>query len=220
MSKWQKPHIFVPCGEHADDRLIVFCHGYGGAGISFDPLRSRWWQLLPDSYFAAPNGPFRDAGGQGWAWMPASMPFEQSIVAARRRFDAILSQLLVEHNVLGRLDRVALVGFSQGANIILDAVITGRWQVGAVMAYAGRVLEPPKRLPLLQNRIFLVHGLLDRVVSYEESEVTSHILKRAGANVRVEIMKNLGHGINEEAAEAGGRFLSSISADRPQSPSR
>lgn len=110
----------------------------------------------------------------------------------------------------GDPSRVALVGFSLGASVILDAVITGRWHVAAAVIYAGRILEPPKKLVQLKSDVCVLHGRLDGVVDYRESVATSRLLQRAGASVDFRLLEALGHGLDEQSVEIGGAFLSRI----------
>ena len=54
-----------------------------------------------------------------------------SDAAARGALDDLLMRQLDLYGFAHRLDRVALVGFSQGATMVFDAIASGRWPVAA-----------------------------------------------------------------------------------------
>ncbi|MDT8870818.1 hypothetical protein RAA17_05855 [Komagataeibacter rhaeticus] len=61
-------------------------------------------------------------------------------------FDDTLQSCISEAGFENRLDRVVLVGFSQGSIMALDAAISGRWPVAGVAAFSGRLASPPSML--------------------------------------------------------------------------
>ena len=66
-------------------------------------------------------------GGRAITFFPvAHVPADEArVAAARAPFDALLAGIVAEHGLTDALDRVALVGFSQGSIMALDAVATG-----------------------------------------------------------------------------------------------
>ena len=107
----------------------------------------------------------------------------------------------------GRLDHVAFFGFSQGAIMSLDAIATGRWPVGAVVAASGRLALPPGLMAAPKTPVLLLHGERDDVVPVEETVRANHILKSAGFAVDARVYPNLGHSISPEGVQAAGEFL-------------
>jgi phospholipase/carboxylesterase len=196
--------------------LIIFLHGVGSRGTDLAALGHHWVGRLPGATFASPDGPEPfDQGGAGRQWFSVSgvTPANRAgrIVAARANFDRVISAAVEEHGFTGRLDRVALAGFSQGSIMALDAVVSGRWPVGAVLAFAGRLASPEPFAPAQGNtRILLVHGTADPVMPFAEATEAERRLSQSGRDVRVQSVAGLGHSISREAADAGVSFLAGV----------
>ncbi len=155
------------------DRLVILLHGVGAHGSSMawlaDPLG-----LASGIAVAAPDAPFAfDAAPQGpgrqWFSVTGVTAANRAarVAAARAPFDALLAGIVAEHGLTDALDRVALVGFSQGSIMALDAVATGRWPVGLLVAFSGRFVGPapasPPKTPTL-----IAHGTADTAIPVAE----------------------------------------------------
>jgi len=203
----------------ANDSLVVFLHGVGASGADLAPLAEPLSAFLPSAAFAAPDAPARfDGGGPGRQWFSVAGVGadnrQQRVEQAREGFDRVVSAALAERGFAGRLDRVALFGFSQGAIMALDAVASGRWPVAAVVAAAGRLPGAADPLPAAAaTPALLLHGEADAVVPAEESRRAATRLKAAGFMVETRFFARLGHSISGEGVEAAGAFLA-----RPLTP--
>ncbi|QCR38487.1 alpha/beta hydrolase [Nissabacter sp. SGAir0207] len=194
--------------------LVIFLHGVGSRGSDLAILASFWQRILPAARFALPDAPFPfDGGGNGFQWFsingvtPENRPAR--LAAARESFDAALSAIVSQHGFTDRLDRVALVGFSQGSIMALDAVASGRWPVAAVVAFSGRLASPPPFTPT-DSPLLLIHGTADAVIPWQESERASEALKAAGMAVQTHFLPGVGHTIDEEGAARAGKFLAEV----------
>jgi len=197
----------------SNDSLVVFLHGVGASGADLAPLAEPLSAFLPSTAFAAPDAPERRPGGgplRDW-FSVAGVSADnrrQRVEQAREGFDRVLSATLAERGFAGRLDRVALFGFSQGAIMALDAIASGRWPVAAVVAASGRLpgaVEP--RPAAAATSVLLLHGEFDTVVPAEESRQAAPRLKAAGFAVEARFFPRLGHSISGEGVEAAGIFL-------------
>lgn len=193
------------------DSLVIFLHGVGGDGASLAPLGQLWADTLPDAKFEAPDGAFRfDQGGNGRQWFSVSgvTPANRGerIVAARPALDAVLTGLIADHGLSNRLDRVALVGFSQGAIMALDIVVSGRLPVGAVVGFAGRLASPQPWSPSA-TPVLLVHGSDDAMIPAWEGQAAAASLREAGAPVEWLSIKGARHEVPHAGAAAAGQFL-------------
>lgn len=193
------------------DALVVFLHGVGSSGASLAPLGRVWADVLPGAAFAAPDAPFSfDQGGAGRQWFsvagvtPANRA--ERIVAARPALDSLLEGLIAGHGLSDRLERVALVGFSQGTIMALDAVVSGRWRVGAVVGFSGRLASPKPWLPTT-TPVLLVHGTADAMIPSIESQNAAAALAELGAPVETVWVEGGGHELQADGAAAAGRFL-------------
>ena len=109
-----------------NDCLVVFLHGVGASGADLARLAEPLSAFLPTAAFAAPDAPGRfDGGGPGRQWFSvagiSADNRQQRVGEARAAFDRVVSAALAERGFSGRLDRVAMFGFSQGAIMALDA---------------------------------------------------------------------------------------------------
>jgi phospholipase/carboxylesterase len=212
-------------GSSLAKSLVVLLHGVGSRGADLLPLAQGWLQSLPGSVLAAPDGPFPfDGGGSGRQWFSISGVTEtnrpQRIAEARPTFDAVLRSAIDQHGLTDHLDRVALVGFSQGSIMALDAIASGRWPVGAVVAYSGRLASPQPYSPAGSPRILAVHGAADPVIPVENSIEAVTSLRELGFEADIHVLPGVGHTITAEGAGLGGKFLTSVLGrrKRPTNP--
>lgn len=192
--------------------LVIFLHGVGSRGADLSPLASALAPHIPGAAFAAPDAPSPfDGGGMGRQWFSVRGVTEgnrpQRIADARTPFDATLDDIVGEHGLSGRLDRVALVGFSQGAIMALDALATGRWPVGAIVAFSGRLASLAPLVPPGVTRTMLIHGEADSVIAARESMEAERLLRQAGADVDLRLLPGLAHAISPEGASLAADFL-------------
>lgn len=199
------------------DSLVVFLHGVGSRGASMLPLATQWAALLPGTDFAAPDGPaVFDGDGAGRQWFSVDGVSDanrsQRIEAARAGFDETLRKAVDRHGLLDRLDKVALVGFSQGSIMALDAIASGRWPVAGVVAYSGRLASPPPLTPCKSTRVLLVHGADDQVIAARHSTEAAATLGRLGLDAQSHILPLTAHTISTEGAQLGGKFVAAVLA--------
>ncbi|MDH7786530.1 phospholipase/carboxylesterase [Ochrobactrum sp. 19YEA23] len=195
--------------------LVIFLHGVGSRGGDLASLGEFWADALPGAAFAAPDAPFAfDQGGSGHQWFSVSGVTSanrpQRIVEARAVFDETLTRIIAEHGFADKLDRVALVGFSQGAIMSLDALVSGRWPIAAVVAFSGRLASPEPFTPTLATQALLVHGSIDTVIPASESEGANARLVGIGVNSTCHILRGVGHTISSEGAVMAATFLRSV----------
>lgn len=191
--------------------LVILLHGVGSNGQDLAPLGASWRSLLPHSAFESPDAPSPFDHGPGYQWFSvdgvtvANRPAR--VEASRETFDRILEALIARHGLAGDLERVALVGFSQGAIMALDAVSTGRWSVGAVVSLSGRLASPEPPVAGIRTPILLVHGATDPVIPASETTAAERALSGAGAAVQAQVFPGVGHTITADIAARAGAFL-------------
>lgn len=185
----------------AQGNLIIFFHGIGASGAQLMPLATSWRSTLTDSRFAAPDAPFTHWRGHQWFRIDGNPLAPENIRSARDGFDQTVSKIICEEGFGATHDRIAFVGVSQGAIVALDAVASGRWQVGALVSFAG--LLPPMRISPKSNKtpILLLHGKDDRTIPAVASTTAGNQLGAAGFHVETEILPAVGHTISPGGAE-------------------
>ena len=188
--------------------LIVFLNGIGASGQQLAPLASSWSARLPTAVFATPDAPYRNGyGGHLWFKVDGMQLDPGRIREARAGFDRKIRDVITQEGFENRLHDVAFVGVSQGAIMALDGVASGRWSVGAVVAFSG--LVPPTSILPESNRtpVLLVHGADDRTIRSVASTMAAGQLRAAGFSVQLEIEPGVGHTISMSGADTAARFL-------------
>lgn len=189
-------------------RLVILLHGVGAHGSSIAWLADHLG-LPAGTAVAAPDAPFAfDAApeGPGRQWFSvtgvtaANRPAR--VEAARGPFDAVLSGIIVAHGLSDALDRVALVGFSQGSIMALDAVATGRWPVGLLVAFSGRFVGAA---PAVQPKtpILIAHGTADSAIPVDEAYHAQQALP--GAEMVIE--PGIGHAPGPQGVAQARRMV-------------
>lgn len=192
-------------------KLVIGLHGVGSNGANLAPLGSFLRQSASDIDFESPDAPFGFGHGPGRQWFSIDGVTEanrpQRVVEARAAFDAVISDIIARHALGSNLDRVALVGFSQGSIMALDAVASGRWPVAAVVAFSGRLASPEPLAPSTNTQLSLIHGTADHIMPFSESEKAKAALDKAGLTTELHTLPGVGHTISQDGAAIAARFL-------------
>lgn len=197
--------------------LVLLLHGVGSRGPGIRPVADEIETLMPGVTVATPDAPFRfDGGDPGRQWFSISDISDANrsarIEAARAAYDEVLTREIERHGFAGRPDRVAIVGFSQGTIMTLDAVADGRWSPAAFVGIAGRLATAPRPGIAATTPVLLIHGTADAIVPVERSTEAAAALSASGFAVRLETIPGLGHSISQGVVEKTVAFLSAALA--------
>ncbi len=176
------------------------------------PLCEALQPILPHARFVAPDAPepfHGAASGRQWFSIVGVSDANRAgrVEKARAGFDHVVAREIERAGFAGRLDRVALFGFSQGAILSLDALLEGRFPVAAVVAASGRLATMPGPKPAVTTSVLLLHGDRDQVVPPAETVRAKEALSQAGFSVEAHLYPGLGHSISPEGLATAGRFL-------------
>jgi phospholipase/carboxylesterase len=204
------PH-WGSASKHTPRQLVVICHGLGADGHDLIDLAPSWGHALPDAVFAAPDAPFPHDSGFGRQWWSVADRTPSVMAAGVRRAAPYLDRFI--DTELARLalpaDAYALVGFSQGAMMVLFAGLRRAVPPRAILAYSGALLAPETLTTEMVHRVpvLLVHGEIDDVVPSERSRDAERSLRQAGVPVESVFVPGLAHGIDETGISIGALFL-------------
>lgn len=192
--------------------LVILLHGVGSNGADLAALGEVMAPALPGIAFASPDAPLPfDGGGMGRQWFSvAGVTVENRparVAAARPGLDAILHSLIAEAGFANRLDKVVLLGFSQGSIMAFDAMASGRWPVGGIVAFAGRLATPAPLAPALETPVLIINGDADRVMPVAEADDAERRLTALGVKVEVLIEPGIGHQVGREGLARAVGFI-------------
>ncbi len=191
----------------AAEQLVVLLHGVGANGQDLIDLAPSWAPALPHAAFVAFDAPEPYDGapfGRQWFSLADRMP-ATILAGARRARPVLLEAIGAELARLGLpAERVAVMGFSQGAMMALFAGLQRDPAPACVLAYSGALLpvESANGAPVL-----LVHGEADEVVPWQLGRDAERGLRALGVPVESLWCPGLGHGIDAAGLSAGGLFL-------------
>lgn len=207
---------FGPANGQAPDALVVLVHGFGADGNDLIDLAALWAEALPGALFVAPHAPEPcDGIPFGRQWFPLWDRSATQLAAGVAGAAAALGQFVATEAVRLALphDRIALMGFSQGAMTVLEAGLRGAVpEPACILAYSGGMLGTEDLAARLAAKpaVLLVHGEADDVVPVGASRMAEAALTAAGVPVRALYRPGLGHGLDEVGLAAGAEVLRGV----------
>lgn len=213
-----KTHNLSPASGLKPDSIVVLIHGYGANGEDLLSLGKSWSALLPNTLFVAPDGPTKsevNISGNQWFSLEDWDPDQQltkdnisrmmgEIQELTPSFNQYLDELLQTHGLPP--EKLALVGFSQGAMLALHIGLH-RPLCAGVLAYSGAFLEDLKEAKVAHPPVLLIHGADDQVLFPVFSQIAKGRLESLGTSVTLSILPDLDHSIDGRGLGMGGAFL-------------
>jgi predicted esterase len=184
-----------------DARLVaILVHG---RGASADDILALAGELnVPDVAYVAPQ-----AAGQTWYPFSFLAAIEQNEPGITSGLD-VLKRLVDEAETHGiGSDRVALLGFSQGACLSLEFAARYARRFAAVAGLSGGLIGPPgtPRVyggSLAGTPVFLGCSDVDPHIPLERVRESARVLRGMGAEVDERIYPRMGHTINRDELDA------------------
>ncbi len=205
--------------------LIIMFHGYGANRFDLISLAPALSRSLPDVAFVSPDG-FNPCMGLGatdasreWFSLPSNLDDlsdkhknyldEQLELIASKTKEFIDSQ--AERFNLS-LNRVVLLGFSQGAMVALYASLRAKDSFAGVVSFSGMIGHSNELSLQLSSRppVALIHGSLDEVIDKKHFFTAKETLLSNGCEVSSLLRADLGHSIDEFSINFASDFLKAI----------
>ena len=201
----------------AVNSLVVLLHGLGSSSDDLYPLGQLWQSALSDTAFIAVDAPDAydmapaDFGGRQWfSMIDSALP---KMLAGAEQAAPILHQFLDQQLAEFGLseNKLALMGFSQGAMMALHVGLRRNSTPAAILAYSGLLLVSEKTTSEISSRpaVFLAHGTSDPVVPFSGMGAAATMLAACSIKVNSHASPGVGHTIDQAAIIAGGAFLKS-----------
>lgn len=190
----------------APAQLFILLHGVGASADDLVPLAKVLRQSFPQAALLLPDG---------------FEPFDAAPTAAGRQWFSIAG--VTDENRAGRVQAVvpvlvdwvrghqerlgvgpaatALVGFSQGSIVSLEAAVAAPDLVGRVLAFSGRFAQLPDAVPPLTTFHFF-HGGQDPVIPAQLSTAAfEHVAALDGGDATLDIADEVGHTLHPALLE-------------------
>jgi len=171
-----------PSGK-SPHRLLLMLHGLTGdessTGVFGERMPEQYWLVAPRGIFASPLGGYSwllEQGG-GWPWVDDFRP----------AMDALWEFLIPENFPGADLEKLDLMGFSQGAALAYALAFLYPQRVRSLAGLAGFLPEGcealARNLPLKGKSVYVAHGKVDKQVPVEKGQEGVRILQEAGGEV-------------------------------------
>jgi phospholipase/carboxylesterase len=182
-------------------QLVLLFHGLGADAADLGPVGERLAVEYPQALVVSLRAPYPCDFGFGYQW------FSTVDVDDARRIERIRAEMPGFAQTVRRWqleaalgpEATVLIGFSQGAMMVLEAVsYAGDAAIaGRVVALSGRYARLPDEAPA-GTTLFLLHGKADDVVHYGYTVEAARHLVNLGADVVADILPFVGHTIDDE----------------------
>ncbi len=187
---------------------VILLHGRGASAASI-------MTLVPE--LATPGLAFLAPQATNGSWYPFSflMPLERNepfLSAALATVGELLAQLAAAGIPA---ERVALLGFSQGACLASEFVARNARRYGGLIAFSGGLIGPdgtPRDYPgnLAGTPVFLGCSDFDSHIPQARVRETEEVLRRLGGAVTTRLYPAMGHTVNADEIVQARAILAGI----------
>ncbi len=194
-------HFVVQSPDHPAKQLLLLFHGVGDNPANMAQIGSWFAPLFPDALVVSVGG-VEPCGPNGRQWFSVQGVTEEN---RQERVDAIMPTFVgtvrywQQQSGVGA-NATALIGFSQGAIMALESVKAEAGLASRVIAFNGRYATLPERATT-ETTIHLIHGGEDRVIELSHAVAGQEALIRAGGDVTLDIVDDLGHAIDDRSIQ-------------------
>ena len=193
-------------------QIIVLCHGYGGDGKDISSLAIGWQRFLPDAIFLCPNAPeICSINPNGYEWFDLSSEkkeiiFEKSLIA-EKKLNNFLDEVLDDFQLSS--SNLALVGFSQGCMISIQAAFKIKKKISCLIGYSGKVINKEHLSSNIISKpaTYLMHGQNDTIVPPTHLLEAKEFFTKVGLKIKTKMFNNCEHRIPVEGSSIGLEFL-------------
>ena len=172
------------------EQLVLLFHGQGETSQAMRPFGERLARQFPNAFVVSVAAPEPADDGAGSRRGLADANPAAQVSAALPAF----LHTVADWQAVSGLGPVAtaLIGFSRGAIMALEATRSGTACAGRVVAIAGCFMELPERAAVATT-LHLFHGKQDEVIPYRHTvEAVQHLLG-LGGDATADVLPFIGH---------------------------
>lgn len=189
-------------------RLILLFHGVGDTAAGMAQIGRYFAAALPQAMVVSIGGPFSTGYGDGRQWFSVQGVTEENrlsrIEANLPRFVATVRHWQEQSGI--RAEDTALVGFSQGSIMSLEALKSTSSLAGHIIAFSGRFAVLPEAA-FADVVVHLIHGEADGVIVVGHAHAAAQRFQEQGTSFTLDIAPAVGHGIDEQMLKQAVSYL-------------
>jgi predicted esterase len=200
-------HAGTPLNEAR--AAVILLHGRGDSSQGILGLSQEFDQ--PGLAFLAPQA-------QNNTWYP-----HRFLEPTERNEPYLSSAIVTVNNLIEEcqkhlpLERIALLGFSQGACLSLEVAARHGSKFGAVIGFSGGLIGESLEFGTYKNLqhspIFLGCSDVDSHIPKARVEESAAMLERLNANLTMRLYPNFGHAINRDELDHAQRLMTALVSD-------
>lgn len=207
------PAIQFTSQNSTPEALILMFHGVGASPESLRPLAEFLHRANPDLEIRIPAG-FSPStiSQQGFQWFDVIGVTEENRPARVQQVMPVFDQLIRQQAQSAGipLDKVVLLGFSQGTIMSLEWLKQSRDAVAGIIGIAGRFAEPPQQTPACTIPVCLIHGEADQVIDSTYAQQSHQRLSELGIPCELNLLPDTPHSITQAMYPLMTDFLHKI----------
>jgi phospholipase/carboxylesterase len=198
------PDLSLVIQEGADPaaQLILLCHAGGADAASLLPLGARLSETFPQATIVSLQAATPADSPKGFDWFPlADVSDDNRPLRVAQALPALQTAVRDWQQRSGvAAAATALIGLSQGAEMVLELSKLQPMLASRVLAIGGRFTTLPDVPPAVTTLHFL-HGKQDALTPYSHSVNAAHHLRDMGCDITAEVLPFVGHELHPDLIE-------------------
>ena len=202
--------IIIQQPAQAAQQLLVLHHGVGGQAQDMVPLGQHLAAQFPNAFIVsvhAPdasdlgsNGSNSNSAGAQW-FSVQGITDENRPARVAEAMPAFIDNLRHWQTTSGvEPTATAILGFSQGAIMALEAAQAQAGLAARIVALSGRYAQLPEHAPE-KTTLHFIHGKTDPVIHYSHCVTAAERLVRLGGDITADVIPFIAHEVNAEVME-------------------
>lgn len=194
--------IIIQQPAQAAQQLMVLHHGVGASAEHLSPLGQHLAALFPNAFIVSVHAPYAADTATGAQWFSVQDITEENRPArVAEVMPAFIHNLRYWQQTSGvSASATAIVGFSQGAIMALEAAQAQAGLAARIVALSGRYAQLPTHAPE-KTTLHFIHGKSDPVIHYGHCVSAAERLVGLGGDVTADVIPFLGHEINAQVMD-------------------
>lgn len=193
---------FVVQNPTSPKQLFLLFHGVGDNPVAMGEIGRYFAEAFPQALVVSVGGPASSGEGNGRQWFSAQGVTEENRIERIREIMPRFIDTVRNWQQRSGIDyaHTALIGFSQGSIMILEALKAEEALAGRVVAFSGRFAALPEQT-FNDVVVHLIHGEEDEVIASEYALFAAQRLQEQHSDFTLDMVPELGHAIDDRMME-------------------